>query len=177
MNVTRHSALKGSSHWPLHLLMFNTPWKEFREEVRNEVLCALGKLADRPSDRYFLAKVFFFFFLFLLKFYLFILIGGYLFYNIVVVFVTNWHESATGIHVSPILNPPPTSLPHPIPQGHPSAPALSTLSCASNLDWWPISPLEIYMFQCYSLKSSHPCLLSQSPKVSSVYLSLLLSHI
>ena len=24
---------------------------------------------------------------------------------------------------------------HPIPQGHPSAPALSTLSLASNLDW------------------------------------------
>ena len=60
MNVTRHSALKWSSHWPLHLLMFNTPWKEFREEVRNEVLCALGKLADRPSDRYFLQKFFFF---------------------------------------------------------------------------------------------------------------------
>ena len=40
---------------------------------------------------------------------------------------------------------PPSHLPpHPIPQGHPSAPALSTLSHASN------------MFQCYSLKSSHP---------------------
>ena len=31
---------------------------------------------------------------------------------------------------------PPSHLPpHPIPQGHPSAPALSTLSHASNLDW------------------------------------------
>ena len=53
---------------------------------------------------------------------------------------------------------PPSHLPlHPIPQGHPSAPALSTLSHASNLDWWSISHM---MFQCYSLKSSHPLLLS-----------------
>ena len=41
--------------------------------------------------------------------------------------------------------------PHPIPQGHPSAPALSALSHASNLDWQSISHMVIYMFQCYSL--------------------------
>ena len=52
--------------------------------------------------------------------------------------------------------------PHPIPQGHPSAPALSTLSHALNLDWRSISHMIIYMFQCYSLKSSHPRLLPQS---------------
>ena len=46
--------------------------------------------------------------------------------------------------------------PHPIPQGCPSAPALSVLSHASNLDWWSISHMVIYMFQCYSLKSSYP---------------------
>ena len=62
-----------------------------------------------------------------------------------------------GIHVSPILNPLPP--PHPIPQGCPSAPALSALFHASNLDWSSISPVVIYMFQCYSLKSSHPRLL------------------
>ena len=49
--------------------------------------------------------------------------------------------------------------PHSIPQGHPSTPALSTLSHALNLDWWSVSHMIIYMFQCYSLKSSHPCLL------------------
>ena len=54
--------------------------------------------------------------------------------------------------------------PHPIPLGDPSAPALSTLSHASNLDWWSVSHMIIYMFQCYSVRSSHPHLLPQSPK-------------
>ena len=62
--------------------------------------------------------------------------------------------------------------PHLIPQGHPSAPALSILSHASNLDWRSISHMVIHMFQCYSLKSSHPCLLPQSPKVCSLPLCL-----
>ena len=66
---------------------------------------------------------------------------------------------------------PPSHLPpHPIPQGHPYAPALSTLSHASNLDWRSVSHMIIYMFQCYSLKSSHPCLLPQSPKDCSIHL-------
>ena len=63
-------------------------------------------------------------------------------------------------------------LPHPIPQGHPNAPALNTLSHASNLDSWSVSHMIIYMFQCYSLKSSHPRFLPQSPKVCSLSLSL-----
>ena len=62
--------------------------------------------------------------------------------------------------------------PHPIPQGHPSAPALSTLSHASNLDWRSVSHMIIYMFQWYSLKSSHPCLRPLSPKVCSLHLYL-----
>ena len=68
---------------------------------------------------------------------------------------------------------PPSHLPsHTIPQGHPSAPALSILSHASNLDWRFISHMIIYMFKCYSLKSSHPHLLTQSPTVCSLYLYL-----
>ena len=63
-------------------------------------------------------------------------------------------------------------LPHPIPQGHPSAPSLSILFHASNLNWWSISHMIIYMLQCYSLKSSHPRLLPQSPKVCSLHLCL-----
>ena len=62
--------------------------------------------------------------------------------------------------------------PHSIPLGHPSAPALSTWSHASNLGWRSVSHLIIYMFQCYSLRSSPPCLLPQSPKVCSIHLCL-----
>ena len=64
---------------------------------------------------------------------------------------------------SPSWTPlPPPSPSHPL--GHPSAPALSTLSHASNLDWQSVSHMIIYTFQCYSLRSSHPCLLPQSQK-------------
>ena len=62
--------------------------------------------------------------------------------------------------------------PHPIPLGCPSAQALSALFHASNLDWWSISHMIIYMFQWYSLKSSHLRLLPQNPKVCSLYLCL-----
>jgi len=47
----------------------------------------------------------------------------------------------------------------------------------SNLDWPSISHMITYMFHCYSLKSSHPCLLPQSPKDCSLHLCLLLYHI
>ena len=55
---------------------------------------------------------------------------------------------------------------------YPSAPALSTLSHASNLDWRSISHMIIHMIQCCSLKSSHPCLFPQSSKVCPLYLCL-----
>ena len=44
---------------------------------------------------------------------LFILIGGQLLYNILVVFAIHWHESAMGVHVFPNPNPTPTTLPIP----------------------------------------------------------------
>ena len=68
---------------------------------------------------------------------------------------------------------PPSHLPlRSMPQCHPNAPALSTLSHAMNLEWQSISHIIIYVFKCYSLKLSHPRLLPQSPKVCSLHLCL-----
>ena len=68
---------------------------------------------------------------------------------------------------------PPSHLPpHTVPLGHPSAPALSTLYHASNLDWWFVSHMIMYMFQCHSPKLSHPRPLPQSPKDCSIHLCL-----
>ena len=69
----------------------------------------------------------------------------------------------------PHPEPPSHLLPHPIPLGHPSAPAPSTLSHASNLDWRFVSHVIIYIFQCHSPKSSHPRPLPQSPKDCSIH--------
>ena len=88
------------------------------------------------------------------------------------VFAIHSYESAMGVPVSPILNLPSHLPAHPIPQGHPSAPALSALTHAWNLGWRSISHMVIHMFQCYSLKSSHPCLPPQSPEVCSIHLCL-----
>ena len=108
---------------------------------------------------------FFFFFTFTNRFYLFIWRLISLQYYIG--FAIHWHESTTGVHEPPSHGPP-----HPIPLGQPSAPALSILSHASNLDWRSVSHMIIYMFQCHSPKSSHPHPLPQSPKDYSIHLCL-----
>ena len=72
----------------------------------------------------------------------------------------------------------------PLPPPSPSSPSGSSqctspelLSYASNLCWRCVSQLITYMFQCYSLRSSHPRLLPQSPKVCSIHVSHFLSCI
>ena len=87
------------------------------------------------------------------------------------------HMNQPWVYMITHPDPPSNLPPHPITQSHPSAPALSTLSHASNLDWWSVSHMTICMFQCYPLKSSHPHLLPQSPKVFFTSVSLLLSYI
>ena len=74
------------------------------------------------------------------------------------------NESATGIHVFPILNPPPSSLPIPSLWVVPSIQYHT-----SNLNWRLISYMILYMFQCHSPKSSHPLPLRQSPKDCSIH--------
>ena len=68
---------------------------------------------------------------------------------------------------SPLLPPSPS---------HPSGSSQCTrpehLSHASNLGWWSVSSLTVYLFQCYSLRISHPHLLPQSLKVCTVHLCL-----
>ena len=48
---------------------------------------------------------------------------------------------------------------HPIPLGYHRALALGSLCHTSNSHLLPILHMVIYIFQCYSLKSSHPLLL------------------
>ena len=83
-------------------------------------------------------------------------------------FAIHQHESTTGIHVFPILNPS-HLLPRTITLGHPSAPAPRILYPASNLDWRFVSYMILHMFQCHSPKASHPLPLPQSPKDCSIH--------
>ena len=70
-----------------------------------------------------------------------------------------------------VPHPEPSSLlpPHTIPLGRPSAPAPSIQYRASNLDWWLVSYMILYVFQCNSSISSHPLPLPQSPKDCSIH--------
>ena len=70
----------------------------------------------------------------------------------------------------PILNPSPISLPTPSLWVVPEALALSALLEAWNLHCSSILHTVIYMFQCHSLKLSHPCLLPHRSKVCSLHL-------
>ena len=108
--------------------------------------------------------VFFFFFFFPVLFI-------YLLYNIVLVLPyidmnLPWVNMCSPSWIP--LQPPS----HPIPLGHPSVPAASTLYHTSNLDWWSVSHVIIYMFQCHSPITSHPRPLPQSPKDCSIHLCL-----
>ena len=71
---------------------------------------------------------------------------------------------------SPSWSPLPPPSP-PDPSGSSQCTRSEHLSHASNLGWWSVSPQIIYMFQCCSLETSHPCLLPQSPKVCSILIS------
>ena len=73
----------------------------------------------------------------------------------------------------------PSSLfpPHTIPLGRPSAPAPSIQYRASNLDWWLVSYMILYIFQFHSPRSSHPLPLPESKRLFYISVSLLLPRI
>ena len=94
----------------------------------------------------------------------------FLFFNFTILYwfchISTWiRHRYTGVP-----HPEPSSLlpPRTIPVVRPSAPAPSIQYRASNLDWRLVSYMILYMFQCHSLKSSHPLPLPQSPKDCSI---------
>ena len=84
-------------------------------------------------------------------------------------FAIHQYESATGVHMFPILNPLPPPSPYYLSG---SSQCTSPKHPASNLYWRFISYMILYMFQCHSPKSSHPCPLPQGPKDFSIHLCL-----
>ena len=92
-------------------------------------------------------------------------------------FAIHWHESATDVHVSPILNTTPTSLPIPslwvIPVHQPQA------SCVLHRTWTGDSFL-IWYYTCFNaILPNHPPPPSptESKRLFYTSVSLLLSHI
>ena len=107
---------------------------------------------------------------------LFILIRGWLLYNIVLVLpYINMHPPQ--VYTCSHPEPPSHLPPHTIPLGHPSAPAPSIQYHASNLDWRFISYMILFMFQCHS--PNHPPSPSptESKRLFYTSVSLLLSPI
>ena len=99
-------------------------------------------------------------------FFSFFLILFYLTLQYCIGFAIYQNESATGIHVFPILNPPPSPF-HPSGLSQCTAPSIQYH--ALKLDWQLVSYMIFYIFQCHSPKSSHPLPLPQSPKDCSMH--------
>ena len=111
-------------------------------------------------------RFFFFFSDFFFNYYIFFFTLQYC-----IGFAIHQHASATGVHVFPILNPPPTSLPIPslwvIPVHQPQA------SCILHQTWTGNSFL-IWYYICFNaiLPNHQPLPLPQSPKDCSIHLCL-----
>ena len=118
--------------------------------------CYSLELCIQMEISFLFSFAFLFIYLFLKFYFIFKL------YNIVLV-LPNIEMNLPQVYPCP--PPEPSSLlpPRTLPLGRPSAPAPSIQYHASNLDWWLVSYMVLYMFQCHSPKSSHPLPLPQSP--------------
>ena len=94
-------------------------------------------------------------------------------------FAIHWHESAMGVHVFPILNPPPTSLPIPfvwvIPVHQPWTP--SGVSCIEPALVIHFTYDNIHVLRPFSQIIPPSCSPTESKKLFYTSLSLLLSRI
>ena len=75
--------------------------------------------------------------------------------------------------VASIVNHPAQLPPHPLSPDCHRALALGALLHVANSHWLPALHVVLHMFQCCSLKSSHPLPLPLSPKICSLHLCLL----
>ena len=90
------------------------------------------------------------------------------------VFAIQWHESAMGIHVSPILNAPPSQPPSP---SHPSGLSqYSSFECpVSSIELGLVILFHIWYYTCFSaILSNHPTLSSHWITFKWVYHLLLI---
>ena len=98
----------------------------------------------------------------------------YLFLTLFYFTILYWFcHTLTWIHHGCTCNPkhelPSHFPPRIISLDHPRAPAPSILYPASNIDWWFVSYMIVYMFQCHSPKSPSP---SPSESKSLLYTSV-----
>ena len=90
-------------------------------------------------------------------------------------FAIHWHESATGVHMFPVLNPPPTSLPIPslwvVPVHQPRASRI--------MHWtWTGDSFHIWYYTCLNaILPNHPPPPTESKRLFYTSVSLLLSRI
>ena len=99
-----------------------------------------------------------------LEFFLAVRVTGFFFLILIFIFTLFyftmlywfWHTLTWirhGCTWAPKHEPPSHLPPHIIPPDHPRAPAPSILHPASNIDWWFVSYMIVYMFQCQRNKN------------------------
>ena len=141
----------------------------YSEGNETPIICPLLSLDNINGSFFF--KLFF-----ILKFYLLVLVN----YRIITIlwwFLPYISMNWPSVYMYPLYPEPPSHLPsHPLPPGYHRAPALGVLYHTSNSQWSSVLHVVMYMFHCYSLKSSQPLLLPLSPKVCSLCLFCCPAH-